>query len=298
MVAENRRGGTLGFHAAPARSRTGPGEFWSVHRLQFATALSRPMVAAIREVVAPLDAREGEILSAVYTSSSRDFVDTENVLFYNVGAAAFARAARNGVRFIRRFEQCSPGPGGAAVEHHHSYELITPDVPPPGIRRGPPLASWRNASTPALNEQAKPAAVWFGVRRSDVRADWSGQPQYFGLDVIVHSGRGGSTNTVAFIKPLVDGIVAAFHWYDGAQLAEVSGVLGQALGIQASEVAAQLSDRRIAVLGARRLVWPHGRGIQWNPADDTCVMVQVVRSGMSDSEEWTHSGELYEVLAN
>jgi hypothetical protein len=42
-------------------------------------------------------------LQAAYSSRSTDRVDVENVLFYNVGPASFARVMRNGVRFERSF---------------------------------------------------------------------------------------------------------------------------------------------------------------------------------------------------
>src|SRR5258708_10782563 len=78
-------------------------EVWSSFRLPFQPAdaaleLRRELRAAIRRLEDPGD----RLLDCAYTSAAADFVDTENVLIYNVGPAAFSAAARNGLRLQRR----------------------------------------------------------------------------------------------------------------------------------------------------------------------------------------------------
>jgi hypothetical protein len=40
-------------------------------------------------------------------------------------------------------------------------------------------------------------------------------------------------------------------------------------------LAALVVEERSAVLGRRRLVWPRASGVQWNPADDLCVALDL-----------------------
>jgi len=100
------------------------------------------------------------------------------------------------------------------------------------------------------------------------------------------------------IKPLVDGVIAALHTHDGTALADVSDRLraqlpgsdasdiaqlpgsdasdiAQLPGSDASDIAQRLVDDDAAVLGPRRLVWPRASGVQWNPADDLCVALEL-----------------------
>ena len=44
-----------------------------------------------------------------------------------------------------------------------------------------------------------------------------------------------------------------------------------------------LNDPAMAILGPRRLVRPHGRGIAWNPADERCGFFQFTRSAQADA---------------
>ena len=75
-------------------------ELWSSVRVPFEPrAWVREMRDDLREAVRRLVARPGRLLHATYSSLEDDFVDTENVLIYNVGPAHLGSAARYGLRF-------------------------------------------------------------------------------------------------------------------------------------------------------------------------------------------------------
>jgi hypothetical protein len=98
-------------------------EMWSTHRLPYepkgALAAARNELRRRLPFMVPIGDR---FLEARYVSPIRTFVDTENVLVYNVGPSAFRSAARYGIEFKREY---SPVPLDASEKtpwmHYHRY---------------------------------------------------------------------------------------------------------------------------------------------------------------------------------
>jgi hypothetical protein len=97
------------------------------------------------------------------------------------------------------------------------------------------------------------------------------------------------------IKPVFDGVIAAFHQHDGTNDEELSKRLASKLGKDWAEILRHLHDSTIAVLGTRRLLWLRGEGVQWNPGDDGCVAGELLLDESSSSGFFELSGELFEV---
>jgi hypothetical protein len=76
---------------------------------------------------------------------------------------------------------------------------------------------------------------------------------------------------------MLDGLISALHARDRSQALELRPRLA-VLGDPAS-VWSLLCDESRAVLGTRRLLRTHGpAGFAWNPADDLCTEINIVRS--------------------
>jgi hypothetical protein len=98
-------------------------------------------------------------------------------------------------------------------------------------------------------------------------------------------------NLAEITKPLVDGVIAAFHIHDDpASLDLVASRVAAGLGASVDEVRGLLHENRTAILGARRLLWPRGDGVQWNPADDRCLAFRIRR--VATAAESVHSDGL------
>jgi hypothetical protein len=144
---------------------------------------------------------------------------------------------------------------------------------------------------PRLTEATKPSAVWCALRDGHIAGYQRLAPQEpYGLWLVV----GVPPNEVAapakIVKPLVDGVVAALHNHDGTELHVVSERLAIQLPANTPDrIAALLSDERAAILGSRRLLWPHGSSVQWNPADDLCSALDL---SVVPSNRWELSGHL------
>jgi hypothetical protein len=83
------------------------------------------------------------------------------------------------------------------------------------------------------------------------------------------------------VKTLLDGLISALHVHDLSSREHVAAALDE-VG-DGERLWELLNDPAMAILGPRRLVRPHGRGIAWNPADERCGFFQFTRSAQADA---------------
>lgn len=71
--------------------------------------------------------------------------------------------------------------------------------------------------------------------------------------------------------------------------------LAKYLGESESAAEDLLGDERRAVLGKRKLLHPFGQGIQWNPADDSCVTAKILLNDSMEDGIWSVDGDIFAV---
>jgi hypothetical protein len=150
---------------------------------------------------------------------------------------------------------------------------------------------------PHLSEATKPGAVWHAMRATAMstgnRVDACAP---FGLEMAVGAPADTRPALAKIVKPLADGVIAAPHAHDGSALADVSERLQVQLpAASAADIARLLVGDDAAVLGSRRLLWPRASGVQWNPADDLCVALEL---RVEPAARVELSGQLFEVVAS
>lgn len=264
-------------------------------RLPFETrGWSRRFQEALRGALGTLEPKPGRVLSGVYASEAESghAVDAENVLFYNVGTGAFARLSTEGLRFERSFEP--PFPDERAffpLRHYHRYLQVPRGAPFHHHEPERILARWDGVP---LSDGAatKPAAVWWAMRRaqSTVQANTDGP---FGLRVILHGAAGRPLSGV--MKPLFDGVIAAFHGWSGPRDEALAIRLAAQLGATPDAVEKELFDARENALPARAVLKRHGDGVAWNPQDELCLAGELL-AGEPDGPPRL-SGELFTLRA-
>ncbi len=263
----------------------------SAYRLQFD---DKPATKALKDeigaAVTTLVAGPGQMLEAVYTSASRDVVDAENVLLYNVGTGRFAAASHEALRFERVYAE---PPGGPHVLHHHRYAVVAADSASRYWRRGELVVEGNNLHIDRLDAFSKPDSVWWATRQA---APDGARPHtdLYALDLVLEVGPAGGVRPADIVKPLVDGVIAGLHAHDGRDAEVVTTRLAGRLGQPVETVAALLADDRRAWLGVRRLLWPRAEGIQWNPGDDACVSASL-RVRRQDGPGWRLGFRLHAV---
>lgn len=251
-------------------------ECWSTVRLPFEPTRDwqKAQRRELSQALKLLEAGSGEALSALYVSSTGDDrFDAENVLFYNVGTAAFKNAAASGLEFEGGIASPPNAPDeDASGRHYHRYEVRK-------ARSG--FRLWRATGLPIristsgdyeLKNDTKPSLIWHTMKSSG-SATPSARLSPSAKFALVVTVRGGSMalNLATAVKPLFDGIISAFHLYVGNDLDLVSTRLAERLNQTPGAIANLLVDDRLALLDDRTVVHARGNGIQWNPKDDDCV---------------------------
>ncbi|WP_156669439.1 hypothetical protein [Mycobacterium sp. E3339] len=258
-------------------------EMWSAVRLPFEPhGWKKDMRDELRRALQDLSRPSSGRLHAVYCAADDDaLVDTENVLFYNVGGTALRSLMTRAVTFERNYDVPQPPPGtdlGDSQTLHYQRYREASDNSFEFWKPGRQLAAFCGVPVDSI---AKPAPVWKAVRDyATPPTRTADAPTRFLIKVQItdmrKSGHAGSI--VSKIKPALDGIISAYHSHDGDGAVEARRLEEVKIGT-AEALRHELLDPRWATLGPRRLLWPHRpTGVQWNPADDYCVAAHVTLS--------------------
>jgi hypothetical protein len=277
--------------------RAGVVELWSLTRLQF-----QPkgwQIQMRRELRGALASLAGDQIAALYASPVLDACDTENILFYNVGMAAFRMLSEGRLRFERGFDPpAAPAALPEPLLHYHRYRAgaeINGEFELWPERES--LATFDDVELPQLRETTKPAVIWWALRHSNLeiprRPAYGG---YFGTRITVRTA--SAVTAAQVIKPLLDGVVSALHTYVGTQLKVVADRLAEQLAVRSVDIAGALVETGTAVLGERALVVPRATGVQWFPADDRCDACEVRVERDLSATRATVSGAVFAVEAS
>lgn len=260
------------------------------------TGPMKSYVDALRRAIGGLVVESGDVLRGTLASSRNRTTDAENALFYNVGPRSFSAATRGGIQMERVFRDAHEIDADAPHRVLLRYELTTPNTMPSYWALKERLAAWERVPLPAMYT-AKPAAVWAALCAAEVsvqRLD-HGRPRPFGLTLTIRD-RDQRRPAATIIKPIVDGVVSAFHFHDniGALTPVNLGRLAEDCGRSTAWVAGRLHAQERALLGGRELIRQRTVGPQWNPADEYCVWLEVLIDRDADGSP-TMSGAIHEV---
>jgi hypothetical protein len=247
-------------------------EMWTVKRLPYGRRDAFTEVRAyLAKELRGLAAEPGQQLLATYASAVHEFVDTENVLLYNVGMSAFANSSRFGLRFQREFTSPPAIPAEQLEWHHyHSYSLEDH-----GDHSIPSNQTVRlRFELPRISTSLKPHLYWWAAKQGTFHR--IGNTNLFSLPFcmsITLVGPPIRCNLAEIVKPLFDGVISALHYYPGILSTDVvCNRIATELKISSVQVAEQLSDPTNAILGGRIIVRPTRTFVAWNPADEHCLI--------------------------
>lgn len=253
--------------------------------------------ADLRRAVSTLEREpDNEILRCVYTNSGHALVDTENVLVYNLGPGYLAPAGASGIRFVRTYADppTSPvtlDPGGPI--HYLEYGFTEPSSEE-STKKVRLLAAWQDALWPGTTSVPKVGALWFALRTTKPTVygclDDSVAP--FGIRIEIGVEK-PVLHPVHVLKPLLDSVVSAFHLHAADDADVTAHVAEQARTPDMTQVGALLGDEHYNVLGGRAVVGLYRGGVKWNPADERCVLAQIVLKHRAGRP--TFSGELFAI---
>ena len=104
-------------------------------------------------------------------------------------------------------------------------------------------------------------------------------------------------NLTSVIKPLLDGVICAFHFDSNPDPIAVQR-LAATTGLEREMILHRLQSPKTPILGSRRLLDPYRSFVKWNPADDLCAAFRirrVTRAAPGDSDAFSLRGSLVEI---
>lgn len=158
------------------------------------------------------------------------------------------------------------------------------------------MATWEGIECDPLKGELKPHQFWYAIKSSlDQVYNFPEQLpcNYYGISIGINAPVGTNINLAGIIKPLVDGIISAFHYHLGPDITEVAGRVARKLNTEENVAFHMLHNQEKAILGARNLIHPFKQGFQWNPADDAFMQVDVAINPNRESNGWSLDGQVY-----
>jgi hypothetical protein len=263
--------------------------------------VDREFRCALRRAIPQLSVAPGDVLHAVYASEVVANYDAENILFYNVGVGPFAGLTRLGLRFERAYVTPPTSPGALRpFRHYHRYWMSSRADRFRHWDKVQIVARFEAEPITSMPELRAPSSIWHRVKRSGTTIPNSSAivDQHFGVSITIRKPHNSALSLASIAKAVLDGVISAFHAHDGTKLDDVSERLGAKLRMAPADARCLLLDKRRDLLGTRRLIWPTKKSIQsiqWNPADDRCVAVELLIDDTGTESGWELSGELFTV---
>lgn len=256
------------------------------------------MRADLRSALKLLVVPDGHLVRGTYAADDTgELVDTENVLFYNVGSASFRTLARTGLRFERAYEVPSPPDRMERADHLH-YHRYSSAEPTEGFVHWSTGAKLAHIDNVRVTRLEKPGPLWAAIRAQlAAPAAVATGPRPFVVRLVVGVPTELPRSAAAIVKPLLDGVISAFHGHEGEIDGDLASRLEAGCGISPERAREALLDQQWAVLGRRNLVKPFSlQAIQWNPADEYCVAAEVLLDSTVASDVWRINGQIFEAL--
>ena len=237
------------------------------------------------------------VLYARYVSESNLKCDAENVLLYNIGAPAFKDLCKNGLCFERGSHHFRKPNFAMEMNHYYHYSQRNEFVI---WREDEVLAWWREIEFPTPKSTSKPHLFWKEMKEGQKKGQVNCShpkvtPNKFGLDITLNIPNNVWCNLAVLIKPLLDGVISAFHRHDVPDDKTILERLAGLTGFSVAEAERLLCEELDPILGARKLVWAFKQTIQWNPADDACVACKVKIERSANNTSWSMDGKLFTV---
>ena len=253
-----------------------------------------PAQAAFRELVQSklkaLRPLGNQILYAKYGCALSQFNDVENALFYNIGTTSFSAALSKETSVY--FQRIQPNEIYSFENWEFQY-FYHYSWAPKGKHRywweNELICEWNDVPLKKVNSTSKATDYFLAIKQSPelVNCFEDENEAALGLKIVLSIPRTASfTNIVSIMKPLVDGVICAFHTPDGIAVNEVSELLNVNKEV--------FSTIEKTCLGKCCYISPYRKSVKWNPQDERLDYV-VIEPVVVDDKEFSFSGKLYAI---
>lgn len=241
--------------------------------------LKRDIIAALNE----LKPTTKPYFRAILQTANVSFFDIENVLFYNVGTSNFKGVDMCGVWFfIEKNNELKEW------ESIHFYEFVNQIEPCTNSI----IAEWHDIVIDKPNTVKKPLDYWIALKKADnIVVHMNNYNKEFGLYLIIKKPKTEIINIINIQKPLIDGVISAFHKPVNI-IPEVVEYISTRIGCH-KEFIEKIINNSSSCLSDREVIQRYRSGIKWNPQDENCIDVRIVVED-SDDDLYRLSGYIFE----
>ena len=271
-------------------------EAWTIKNIPFESkGWQKIMKVRICEALKKLPPSDKKELYASYTTIDDKRCDVENILLYNIGSGAFNKICGSSLCIERGYDDALT----TQMPHHYKYELV--DKANFVIHKPlKTLVKWQGKKLEENDIKVsylKPSFFWNYIKESrnnvEVFKENYNVGDKYGIEVFIKTPS-KKINLASFIKPLLDGIICAFHKQKNDEdfrtsekliLEKLSNKI-----VPNDKIIDYLFDNKYNILGERNLVT---KGGNLNPADDLCDAIKLTVS--TDKKEWKIDGKIFSV---
>lgn len=245
----------------------------------------------LRTKLKELQPADKQILRGKYGCPSSQTADVENALFYNIGTAAFRSIAgkKTPVYFERLQPNDLPAFDEVAFRYFYHYVLL------PGGKQTywwehDLICKWNGIPLAKVCASSKPADYFLAMKQHPDAvtcfAD-AGNDCKLGLKIRLFIPKTAEfTNIISIMKPMIDGVICAFHAPKDLAAEEVSRRLHISRDIFLSS--------ENTCLGEHCYIRPYANSVKWDPQDDRLDYV-FIEPVTTDEEAFSFSGQIFAI---
>lgn len=229
---------------------------------------------------------------ACYYGTGTGSFDLENVLFYNIGSAPFRPFATNRI-FAKNCSNQETTDEGAEFPHRYVYKICDSENQTDFWGKHTLAAEWESLSVPVSLSSNKAVVYWRALRENPekVHSYHNLQGSSFGVKIKLSVPKTKTVNLTSVVKPMLDGVICAFHSADQC-LQKESSLIASRLDVTEQQLLSTDND----ILGPHRFIYPYRENsVKWNPKDNHCLAFEI-EAEHNDDGSCRFSGGIYDLF--
>ncbi len=234
---------------------------------------------------------ENQILCAQYGCTTSQSSDIENVLFYNIGTASFNNVLKKEMPVY--FQRIQPNEiwGFENMDFHYFYQYsLTPNENLKYWWEHELICEWKQIPLAKVNSTSKALDYYLTIKNYPelVKCFKNGIGTTLGLKIQLFVPKASNfLNVVSTMKPMIDGVICAFHAPTNIKVGEISKLLNINREI--------LSSAENTCLAERCYIHPYSKkSVKWDPQDDKLDYV-VIEPEIIEEEGFSFSGQIFSI---
>lgn len=241
---------------------------------------------------------DNEVLLASYAESSpKRKYDLENRLFYNIGSGAFSGIFCTYPKEAAFVAASKPNNG----QYIYKYKVVSEEEAKEYLEGKTLIVKWQDIPIgPKQGKDDKPDRYYEAIRREtdsikimidDPKPDHILDRAPFGIKIeltVPGSNKRLRPQPASVMKPLLDGVICAFHGEDGEKTKEAVQKRFQESGLKDEKIEKFFEASNLNIFGNHNYLTKSNR---WNPEDDRLQFGWIIVK--REGEKYKMSGSIY-----